>query len=76
LEIAFKIARILNFLIFINNGQYSSLLHRLLGIVLVYEQKDMTRMIGFEYLNRRVVWQNLLVILISPRSFLKMYCQC
>nr|KAJ3421435.1 peroxisome assembly protein (Peroxin-2) [Polyrhizophydium stewartii] len=56
LELGYKIASVANFLVFLLNGRYRSLLDRVLGMRVVYAQQTMSRMISFEFMNRQLVW--------------------
>lgn len=46
-----------NFLIFLYNGRYRSLVDRVLKMRLVYAQRSVTPNVSFEYLNRQLVWE-------------------
>ncbi|KAJ3323394.1 peroxisome assembly protein (Peroxin-2) [Boothiomyces sp. JEL0866] len=60
LEQTIKALRLANFLVFLYNGEFRSLTDRLLGMRLIYEKTEMSRMISFEYMNRQLVWYDLL----------------
>eukprot|EP00887_Chlorella_sp_A99_P000872 scaffold5.g872.t1 len=74
LESAYRAAALLNFLAFLRNGRYRSLLERLLRARAVYAQPTAARAISFEYLNRQLVWHELselllfLLPLLSPAA--------
>lgn len=55
-----KIAGVINFVLFLIQGQYSSLLHRVLGIVITPLNPDLLKFNGnnvsFEFQNRQLVW--------------------
>lgn len=76
LELMYKSLSILNFSIFLYNGKYSSLLHRILGIRSVYKRTEMSRMISFEFMNRQLVWNALTVLLLITRNSHKRYYLC
>lgn len=57
LEISIRASSLINFFIFLYNGRFRSLMDRVLGISLVFEQTEMSRMISFEFMNRQLVWQ-------------------
>ncbi|KAI8817923.1 Pex12 amino terminal region-domain-containing protein [Fimicolochytrium jonesii] len=48
---------LLNLLVFLYNGRYRSLVDRILGMRLVYKQREMSRQVSFEFMNRQLVWQ-------------------
>ena len=60
-ENAYSTASLVNLMLFLRNGQYRSLLERILRARLVYKEPNMSRVISFEYLNRQLVWQELSV---------------
>ncbi|KAI8350879.1 Pex12 amino terminal region-domain-containing protein [Choanephora cucurbitarum] len=51
-----KACSLLNFLIFLWNGKYRTLIDRCLSMRLVYAKKSMNRQVSFEFLNRQMVW--------------------
>ncbi|KAG0164202.1 peroxisome assembly protein (Peroxin-2) [Apophysomyces sp. BC1034] len=51
-----KAFSLFNFLVFLYNGKYRTLVDRLLGMRLVYAKKSLNRQISFEFLNRQMVW--------------------
>ncbi|KAI8975032.1 Pex12 amino terminal region-domain-containing protein [Mycotypha africana] len=51
-----KAFSLLNFLIFLRNGKYRTLIDRVLRMRLVYAKKSMNRQVSFEFLNRQMVW--------------------
>jgi len=55
-ENTYRALTILNFVLFLRNGQYVSLINRILGMRLVYNKANMTRRVSFELLNRQLVW--------------------
>ncbi|CAL8468457.1 g7997 [Coccomyxa elongata] len=63
-ETGFKLASLLNFLLFLRHGKYRSVLERLLGARLVYSKGSMARALSFEYLNRQLVWHELSELLL------------
>ncbi|CEQ38796.1 SPOSA6832_00242 [Sporobolomyces salmonicolor] len=50
-------AELANFFIFLYNGRYRTLVHRILKMRLVYAQRSVTPNVSFEYLNRQLVWE-------------------
>ncbi|GAA5895807.1 hypothetical protein JCM5296_006672 [Sporobolomyces johnsonii] len=50
-------AGLANFLIFLYNGRYRTLVDRILKMRLVYAQRSVTPNVSFEYLNRQLVWE-------------------
>ncbi|KAJ3175200.1 peroxisome assembly protein (Peroxin-2) [Geranomyces variabilis] len=55
-ETAYKALSLLNFLAFLYNGRYRSLLDRLLRMRLVYRRRETARQVSFEFMNRQLVW--------------------
>ncbi|BGP12377.1 peroxisome assembly protein (Peroxin-2) [Rhodosporidiobolus nylandii] len=51
------LAGLLNFLVFLHNGRYRSLVDRILKMRLVYAQRSFVPNVSFEYLNRQLVWE-------------------
>ncbi|KAI9492243.1 Pex12 amino terminal region-domain-containing protein [Zychaea mexicana] len=51
-----KAFSLLNFLIFLWNGKYRTLIDRILAMRLVYAKKSLNRQVSFEFLNRQMVW--------------------
>lgn len=51
-----KAVSLLNFLIFLWNGRYRTVIDRMLAMRLVYSKKSMNRQVSFEFLNRQMVW--------------------
>ncbi|CAO3649572.1 unnamed protein product [Cunninghamella blakesleeana] len=51
-----KAFSLLNFLIFLYNGKYRTLIDRFLCMRLVYSKKSLNRQVSFEFLNRQMVW--------------------
>lgn len=47
---------LVNFLVFLWNGRYRTLIDRMLAMRLVYSKKSMNRQVSFEFLNRQMVW--------------------
>ncbi|KAI8924465.1 Pex12 amino terminal region-domain-containing protein [Entophlyctis helioformis] len=56
LETVYKLAWAANFLLFLVNGRYMSLLDRCLGMRAVYDQPAVRRAVSFEFMNRQIVW--------------------
>ncbi|GAM26016.1 hypothetical protein SAMD00019534_091910, partial [Acytostelium subglobosum LB1] len=56
LETVYKLLSILNFLAFLFDGKYVTLVNRILCMRLVYAQPSLSRRISFEYMNRQLVW--------------------
>ncbi|GAA5898997.1 pex2/pex10/pex12 family protein [Sporobolomyces salmoneus] len=52
-----NMAGLINFLVFLYNGRYRSLIDRILRMRLVYAQRTATPNVSFEYLNRQLVWE-------------------
>ncbi|KAI8059373.1 Pex12 amino terminal region-domain-containing protein [Gilbertella persicaria] len=51
-----KACSLVNFLVFLWNGKYRTLVDRILSMRLVYSKKSMNRQVSFEFLNRQMVW--------------------
>ncbi|KAI9341541.1 Pex12 amino terminal region-domain-containing protein [Zopfochytrium polystomum] len=45
-----------NFMVFLFDGRYRSLLDRILRMRLVYKRRELSRQISYEYMNRQLVW--------------------
>lgn len=56
LETGFKVATLVNFLVFLRQGAYLSLLERIVGIRSVFPEKQGMRQVTFEYMTRELVW--------------------
>ncbi|CAH1772885.1 unnamed protein product [Owenia fusiformis] len=56
LEKGWKVATLLNFLVFLQNGAYQFLIERLLGIRSVYPRYQSYRQVSFEFLTRELLW--------------------
>lgn len=46
-----------NFLVFLYDGKYRSLIDRLLKLRLIYASRSISRNVSFEFLNRQLVWE-------------------
>ncbi|CAG8477702.1 16849_t:CDS:2 [Funneliformis mosseae] len=55
-ENVYKSLSLLNFLIFLYDGKYRTLIDRILSMRLVYTRRIMNRQVSFEFLNRQLVW--------------------
>ncbi|CAM0137000.1 peroxisome assembly protein (Peroxin-2) [Umbelopsis sp. WA50703] len=47
---------LVNFLVFLYNGKFRTLIDRILSMRLVYAKKSLNRQVSFEFLNRQLVW--------------------
>ncbi|XP_060578722.1 peroxisome biogenesis factor 2-like [Ruditapes philippinarum] len=56
IETGFKVATLVNFLIFLRQGSYLSLLERIVGIWSVFPEKQGMRQVTFEYMTRELLW--------------------
>jgi peroxin-2 len=56
LEKIYKALNILNFVFFFYETKYISLVNRVLGMRLVYNRKNISKALNFEYMNRQLVW--------------------
>lgn len=52
-----QIAGLANFLVFLYDGRYRTLVDRVLGMRLIYNQRAVNRNVSFEFLNRQLVWE-------------------
>ncbi|XP_066479755.1 peroxisome biogenesis factor 2 [Tiliqua scincoides] len=59
-----KLCELLNFLIFLQKGKFATLTERILGIRSVFCQPQNVRQIGFEYMNRELLWHGFAEFLI------------
>ncbi|KAK4055154.1 peroxisome assembly protein (Peroxin-2) [Microbotryomycetes sp. JL201] len=50
-------AGLANFLVFLYDGRYRTLVDRILGMRLIYAQRSITPNVSFEFLNRQLVWE-------------------
>ncbi|KAJ3048989.1 peroxisome assembly protein (Peroxin-2) [Rhizophlyctis rosea] len=55
-ETIFRSLSLLNFLVFLYNGKYRSVLDRILRMRLVYAKPEMSRQVSFDFMNRELVW--------------------
>eukprot|EP01097_Dermamoeba_algensis_P003049 TRINITY_DN222_c0_g1_i1.p1 TRINITY_DN222_c0_g1~~TRINITY_DN222_c0_g1_i1.p1 ORF type:complete len:249 (-),score=21.35 TRINITY_DN222_c0_g1_i1:168-914(-) len=56
LDAVYKAASLLNFLVFLIDGRYASLITRVLGMRLVFAHPSTVRQVNFEFMNRQLVW--------------------
>uniref|UniRef100_A0A4W3GL17 Peroxisome biogenesis factor 2 n=1 Tax=Callorhinchus milii TaxID=7868 RepID=A0A4W3GL17_CALMI len=59
-----KVAGLLNFLIFLQKGRFATFPERLLGIRAVFSRPQGARQVGFEYMNRELLWHGFAEFLI------------
>ncbi|XP_056378161.1 peroxisome biogenesis factor 2 [Hyla sarda] len=59
-----KVFGLLNFLIFLQQGKFATLTERLLGIRSVFHKPQGVRQVGFEYMNREILWHGFAEFLI------------
>ncbi|XP_075069783.1 peroxisome biogenesis factor 2 [Mixophyes fleayi] len=59
-----KICGLLNFLIFLQQGKFATLFERLLRIRSVFSKPQDVRQVGFEYMNREILWHGFAEFLI------------
>nr|XP_045000291.1 peroxisome biogenesis factor 2 [Jaculus jaculus] len=59
-----KLGELVNFLIFLQKGKFATLTERLLGIQSVFCKPQNTREVGFEYMNRELLWHGFAEFLI------------
>ena len=63
-ETGYKIASLLNILVFFKTGKYRSVLERVLRTRLVYARPSAGRAMSYEYLNRQLVWSEVSEVLL------------
>jgi peroxin-2 len=74
-----KAFSLVNFLVFLWNGRYRTLIDRVLAMRLVYSKKSMNRQVSFEFLNRQMVWHaftvsvHAIVFLLAHSAFFHCY---
>jgi len=56
LEKVYLFASVANFLVFLYNGKYVSVITRLLGMRLIFRSVSTQRQVSFEFMNRQLVW--------------------
>ncbi|KAJ3293667.1 peroxisome assembly protein (Peroxin-2) [Blyttiomyces sp. JEL0837] len=49
---------LLNFLVFLYDGRYRSLLDRMLRMRIVYRKREVARQVSYEFMNRQLVWHS------------------
>nr|XP_033790837.1 peroxisome biogenesis factor 2 isoform X2 [Geotrypetes seraphini] len=59
-----KLCGLLNFLVFLQKGKFATLTERLLGIRSVFCRPQDVRQVGFEYMNRELMWHGFVEFLI------------
>ncbi|KAJ1674668.1 peroxisome assembly protein (Peroxin-2) [Spiromyces aspiralis] len=52
----FKLASLLNYLAFLANGRYKSVVERILSLRLTYAKPQLAHSVSMEFLNRQMVW--------------------
>jgi len=63
-ERIYRLASVLNFLLFLYDGTYLSLVERVIGARQVYKDLSARRMFSFEFLNRQLVWEEFTELLL------------
>ena len=58
--------KLVNFLLFLYDGKYPTLLFRLLRLRYTYAQKSVARNVSFDFLNRQLVWEAFTVSCANP----------
>ncbi|KAI1889044.1 hypothetical protein AGOR_G00175000 [Albula goreensis] len=59
-----KVASLLNFLVFLQRGRFPTLTERFLGVRAVFSRPQGVRDIGFQYMNRELLWHGFAEFLI------------
>ncbi|NXT47579.1 PEX2 factor, partial [Pluvianellus socialis] len=65
-----KLCGLLNFLIFLQKGTFATLTERVLGIRSVFCKQQSVRQVGFEYMNRELLWHGFAEFLIYLLPFI------
>ncbi|XP_065842159.1 peroxisome biogenesis factor 2-like [Oscarella lobularis] len=55
-ENLWNVLNTVNVLVFLQRGKYQSLLERIIGLKMVLSQKQSVRQVGYEFLNRELLW--------------------
>ena len=53
---AYKVAYVLNFLVFLRDGIYPNPILRILSLRMTNIQENVRRQISFEYMNKQLIW--------------------
>lgn len=56
IEVVIRSLTLLNFITFLWNGRYRSLFDRVFGVSLMYREREMSRLVSYEYMDRQLVW--------------------
>lgn len=59
-----KLGELVNFLVFLQRGRFATLTERLLGMRSVFREPQGAREVGFEYMNRELLWHGFAEFLI------------
>jgi len=68
IEVGLKVVNWMNLVMFLWNGQYVSVIGRVLRIRQVYQFKTMNRQVSFEFMNRQLIWSSFseLIMFLMP----------
>jgi peroxin-2 len=58
IESGWKLAQLINFLIFLQHGRYQTLMERILRLDTVLTHKQPVRQLSFEFMNRELLWHS------------------
>ncbi|KAL9644587.1 hypothetical protein ABK040_015326 [Willaertia magna] len=76
IEYYYKVFEFINFILFLYQGKYKTLLERFLGWRKVYATRFMIRQLSFDYMNSELIWNGLAetILFIAPLiNFRKIY---
>ncbi|NXX47880.1 PEX2 factor, partial [Tricholaema leucomelas] len=65
-----KLCGLLNFLVFLQQGRFATLTERVLGIRAVFSRPQGVRQLGFDYMNRELLWHGFAEFLIYLLPFI------
>lgn len=67
-----KLCGLLNFLVFLQQGRFATLTERVLGIQAVFGRPQGVRQLGFDYMNRELLWHGFAEFLIYLLPFINL----
>ncbi|NXR07768.1 PEX2 factor, partial [Semnornis frantzii] len=67
-----KLCGLLNFLVFLQQGRFATLTERILGIRAVFGRPQGIRQLGFDYMNRELLWHGFAEFLIYLLPFINL----
>ena len=68
LSLLLRVLSLLHFVHFLSDGKYRSLIHRVLGLRMEYINRNLNRMVSFEFMNQQLVWNEIsnLLLFVFP----------